>query len=639
MNKTVLIIQPEPQLREALQSRLAGWFPSVQLVVATSGKEGEEAIGILPEIHALITEVYLEDIDGMAFLQRFRQQFPDCQVLIATSYDLSDYKAQLQDLPEFALPLDDEGRIRNLLTDHLIPLEGEHWPPYQIGKKIGPDHWGECYEAVHVKVKRPVLLSILPAYADAAAINKFQVAAAYLARAGHPNVTAVYEAGQHNGRQYFSREKWEAWSLQDLLDSGEQLDPRLAARMIHVVSTVLLFWESSKFFHEVLSPAHITVAENGVVKVENCVDPALGEMPKMGGQLTNLSQALELVLPPLIELPPRLARLLQEMRDPRVNIQHVCQEAQAIDTELAPEQEVAFSREHHEAEKAISQEQTRQRLVMVGSGLSVLLLIAGLGYVLWLRFFADPSFREFNKMLPVDAGIFTYQEDQTAALTLFYVDEFEVTLGQYLKFLKAIKGGSAAYDHPKQAKGKSHVPNQWVEIINSIKRNKPFYGQTLTMDCPVFNIDWYDAYAYAKWAGKRLPTEEEWEKAARGRKGFKYAWGDQFDLLQVNSGIDYPGKAGGPGGQKDGYLGASPVDVMKDLSPFGARGMTGNVSEWTSTPGPKKLGSVETAVVRGGSFMTPDPILTKRITSEILESRQRWLGFRCVSDKPPAPKE
>ena len=638
MNKTVLIIQPEPQLREALQTRLAGWFPSVQLVVATSGSEGQEAIGILPEVHVLITEVYLEDIDGLAFLLRFRQQFPACQVVLATSFDLSDYQ-ELQGLPEFSLPLEDDARLRNLLMDTLLPLEGENWPPYQIGKKVGPDHWGDCYEAVHVKVKRPVLLSILPATADGAEINKFQVAAAYLARAGHPNVTAVYEAGQNNGRQFFSREKWEACSLQDLIDGGDLLDPRLAARMIHVVSTVLLFWESNKYYHEILSPSHVTVAENGVVKVENCVDPTLGQMPRMGGQLTNLSEALQQVLPPMEELPPRLSKLLLEMRDPRVNIQHVCQEAQTIDTELAPEQEVAFSKEHLQAETALSREQTRQRLVMYGSGLSVVLLVAGLAYVLWMRYLAEPAAREFKTMLPIDAGIFTYQEGETVALATFYIDEYEVTLGQYLKFLKATKGGSAAYDHPKQAKGKSHVPNQWVEIINSIKRGKPFYGQVLTMDCPVFNIDWWDAYAYAKWAGKRLPTEEEWEKAARGRKGLKYAWGDEFDPLQVNSGVDYPTKAGGAGGQKEGFTGATPVDAKKDTSSFGVRGMTGNVSEWTATPGPKKLGTVETAVVRGGSFMIADPVLTRRITSEILESRQRWLGFRCMSEKPLAPRE
>jgi len=75
-------------------------------------------------------------------------------------------------------------------------------------------------------------------------------------------------------------------------------------------------------------------------------------------------------------------------------------------------------------------------------------------------------------------------------------------------------------------------------MVQSIVR-ETHNGQLLTVDCPVFNVNWYQAYAYAKWAGKRLPTEVEWEKAARGLKGNKFPLGQRTtgDLCQYRFGL------------------------------------------------------------------------------------------------------
>ncbi len=260
----------------------------------------------------------------------------------------------------------------------------------------------------------------------------------------------------------------------------------------------------------------------------------------------------------------------------------------------------------------------------------------------YLRFL-DVPMTDFHEMIKIPAGDFIYQET-TASTGEFYIDKYEVTMGQYRKFLKAVeKEGAEKFAHPDMPdKKRGYVPNHWDAIITSIRNYKPYQGQQLTLDCPVFYVDWWSAYAYAKWAGKRLPTEEEWEKAARGLKGNFFSWGnDDKGINNANLGMDYaPGKPD-LGGKQDGYQTVNPVnEKTTDLSVFGVGGMNGNVSEWTSTwAGSAKLESEKVPVARGGSFTTQkEPRLIVRIRKFSPELSSEWLGFRCASDKPVEPK-
>ena len=227
----------------------------------------------------------------------------------------------------------------------------------------------------------------------------------------------------------------------------------------------------------------------------------------------------------------------------------------------------------------------------------------------------------YHGMKLVKGGYFKYGPGKTREVDLsrFYVDEYEVTNAEYAEFLEYLKKtGDHSCDHATQPKSKNgHVPLDWDKIGNG----RPNH--------PVVGLDWYDAYAYARWCGKRLPTDQEWEKAARGGDGRKYPWGDswQKDLCNARPRVIMGNEEGLP-------TDVMPVGSFPDgISPHGCADMAGNAREWIGGDGPE---SSERGVARGGSFMDPAGkcYTTSRFIRERL-SRDNATGMRCAMDPIP----
>jgi iron(II)-dependent oxidoreductase len=188
----------------------------------------------------------------------------------------------------------------------------------------------------------------------------------------------------------------------------------------------------------------------------------------------------------------------------------------------------------------------------------------------------------------------------------FYIDKYEVTNKEYKKFLTATG---------------RRTPDFWSDT----DLNKP--------NLPVVGVSWEDGKAYCKWVGKRLPTEAEWEKAARGTDGRRYPWGNKYSAKRANA---Y--------GNQDGFQFTAPVDSLAaGASPFGVLNMAGNVWEWcadwyaedyyahTSPKSPKGPSSGQLRVIRGGSWEDTAAALriTNRHAAEPDYSAYN-LGFRCA---------
>ncbi|XP_018586008.1 inactive C-alpha-formylglycine-generating enzyme 2 isoform X2 [Scleropages formosus] len=181
----------------------------------------------------------------------------------------------------------------------------------------------------------------------------------------------------------------------------------------------------------------------------------------------------------------------------------------------------------------------------------------------------------------------------------------------------------------------------WVPIEKAYWRQPagPGSGIGEKLDAPVVQVSWNDAQAFCKWRGKRLPSEEEWEFAARGGlEGRMYPWGNKFLANRTNL---WQGKFPEKDTAEDGYHGISPVKAFPPQNNYGLYDMMGNTWEWTSTRFP---GAQIMYVLRGASWIdTADGSANHRarVTTRMgntPDSASDNLGFRCAASAPRPQK-
>ena len=265
--------------------------------------------------------------------------------------------------------------------------------------------------------------------------------------------------------------------------------------------------------------------------------------------------------------------------------------------------------------------------------------------------------RDANALNPYGFNEQLYVNERPAhkvTLPAFRIDKYEVTNAQYRKYTVATQHKvPALWKENGYEIGNENLRTFSLEELQQVATN----NFRLDMDVsemsreallaelekinavrdtyPVTMVTWSGAYDYCYWAGKRLPTEAEWEKAARGPDGFEYPWGNTWDPKKVNTMSNDPDVPYSP-------VGSYPADK----SPYGVYDMAANVAEWVSDwyqpypdappiEGNKKYSRVE-RVVRGGMASSGhyDSISvlfrSSRRTHWHLNTTGIDLGFRCA---------
>ena len=212
------------------------------------------------------------------------------------------------------------------------------------------------------------------------------------------------------------------------------------------------------------------------------------------------------------------------------------------------------------------------------------------------------------------------------SLNAYYIDQYEVSYRRYRAFLESTGRDAPAF---------------W--------ENERFHQP----DHPVLGVTWYDATAYCTWAGKRLPTEAEWEQAARGSQGYAYPWGNTWDSQRTNTASYWAGKTFLSIAKWAEWMQtaldrgkAGPLEVgtfSNGVSPFGVHDMAGNVSEWvfdwyspyesqpTLIHNPNGADSGTMKVHRGGSWSVSSIFARSTYRArENPEKRSPYIGMRCA---------
>ncbi len=572
--------------------------------------------------------------------------------------------------------------------------------PAQIGKYELQELLGggmsRVYRARDTVIGRTVVVKILTEQAskDAEAKARFLREARVAGNLAHDNVISVYDFGEDNGQPYMVMEFLRGDDLRTLIKTNRIGDMHTRLRTALQIARALEYIHSHKIIHRDIKPENIHVTTNGVVKLmdfgiakaENTqlTRPGftLGTPYYMapeqvrGQQVTNLvdiyaygvlffellagvrpieGDTIERIfyeilyhpvdLKPLeaVNAPKAVENLIARAtsKDPAQRPQgfgEVCAELERVLRKMergagaaeeaepaaapaatpvataAPAPAKAAPKPGAMTARGEAKSASKADPKMIAIGIAgILMMAAAIALYFW-----KPSPAELSttlttptgEMVLVPAGAFlSGPERRSVTLPAFYVDKTEVTNAAYGKFCSATN------------------------------RPRPSEYRANRLEYPVTNISFEDASAFAKWAGKRLPTALEWEKAARGSDGRLFPWGNERDPKRANVRDDTLRPEPNLMPAASNPLGASPYQALNFL---------GNVWEYVDEPQAPTAGAMKAFstvlkpppaasepwfAIRGGAYDLP--LLDNALwDSQSVPARHRAfnIGFRCVKD-------
>lgn len=482
---------------------------------------------------------------------------------------------------------------------------GDYLPKELLGENPSTRSWLAEQESVG----RMVLVEELKEGADR---EEFLADVRAKAAVDHPLVGSIYEASTENDRCFFAHELLPGDTIDKMEKSGTRLK---ALRFVHLLRRVA----EANIYHETrgnatspLGPENIHMDAQGVIRMQNLAiagerlpDHSTRDVMRMGA-------AFESLLDRDYPGATRCLTLLAWMRGEGVakplgwpQVRDYCEQIEQQLTEpvgvTAPP-------------TAAVRPDKKSGFVWIVVGLLLLICIG----VIFLPKKKRPPSENVEKpgWVTVEAGRHLVPGGERVSVGPFDICAHEVTIGEYEDFLETLailseEGREKTFDNADQPAEKAgHIPDDWTNLLATAMQSGVWNGRQINVDTPVTGIDWWDAYAYAKWKRGFLPTQEQW-------------------LGALMSGTAEPGE-----------IQASELLPVTEKSPdrtgTGIFGMAGSVSEWTSEPRPSPsnpLGDPKWVII-GGSYLKPAKGALTREYVETRSIRRPDLGFRiCREEK------
>jgi formylglycine-generating enzyme required for sulfatase activity len=443
----------------------------------------------------------------------------------------------------------------------------------------------------------------------------------FLAEAGakasvhHSSVLAVYEACELEGHTFYTMERVDGLNLLELAERGKALSVEATLRLAQAAGEGMQYMAALGVPRSPLKASAVLLATDGSPRLQNLALGGLRPATSEAEDVATLGRCLEGVLG---EDAPLALRSLLERTAPN-HQKTVANWAEFLSgiaqCEAAWARFSSNSAPNPQAPTPVRSK--RSPLLWVGLFLGV---AAAGGVFYWNR----PQTPLVPTQAHIPKGQYLVGSGRRAALESFSIDSSEVSNRQYGRFLdwqRTHPSEANSFDHPDQPARQSHTPAYWKDLFPEVARHRAEQDDP-RWELPVTEVSWWDAYAFAHWAGRALPTEDEWEAAGRGPRGLLFPWGDEPDPDRTNvKRLPRPGEVPG----------SVAVESLQDASAFGVRGLSGNVSEWTST-----WKENQGVVAKGGHFNAP--LLTLDAASPLPpDTRSPSLGFRTVARKTSRP--
>ncbi|MFM2168293.1 MAG: hypothetical protein RIS79_2664, partial [Verrucomicrobiota bacterium] len=559
----LLFVDSNASLLESRAVFLREQLPGFTIVPLADADEAAAWIAKAEALDVLVSEAIFDaGHTGFALRDAAQARFPHVRVLFTTRFDLSGFEEQLGGSPVLKDgPYPPEKLVQRVQALLAAPVDTSAPPPvmvpgtvlgsYQVLDRLYIENEAETYRAVQVSVQRPVALVLLkPEYLKKPdVVAKFKERIRVKASLTFARIAPLYEAGEVNGWLFYTREIPRGRTLEEIEESGERLSERRVIEVLHGITEAMEHATSRGYHHRSLAARDIYVDGEHQASITNIFRQASTAKRDAKADV----KALLLLLRDVAS-DGKARGLLDTLQNGQHDWSGLLE---ALD-------EIRDAMREHSIVKKIEAETlpaavTRDRPWWLWLAAIVILIgVAVFGAMTNGLIPAAASKKTGSTTVTwqhIPAGSFEYQKNEKSKLPDYWMRKTEVTIAQYAEFLAELKKGPVnRFDHPDQPKTKEgHTPPKWAAYHAAAQSGTSFNGETLSLDMPVTQVDWFDAYAFARSRGERLPTEQEWEKAARGDKGLRYPWGNQASPKAANLGDDYTSSANTPGGQLDGF--------------------------------------------------------------------------------------